>query len=171
MQPDPVAALDSRIEDWVNAAASPGLTDADRERLLAMARSLIERGMPELFIVSALQSTARTLEDLRGQVEASDAPFNRVGVQQFIAENGAVCAPIASPARREWKQLERERVLNHTIALLRDARRARARHEIKKTRSLLLKVDQRHLRRILGSEGQDLCNQITGLLRTMSSKI
>ena len=51
MQPDPVAALDGCIEHWVNAAASPRLTVADRERLAAMARSLLDRGMPEPFIV------------------------------------------------------------------------------------------------------------------------
>ena len=170
MEPESVPGTEGSVERWVSEAAV-NLGEADRDRLAEMARTLLERGMPEPFVVAALQSTARTLEDLRRQDELPDEPINRDAVQRFIRENDATWPPVVTPPRREWKQLERERLASHTQAVLRDARRARARHEIKKTRSLLLKIDQRHLRRVLGSEGQDLCNQITGLLRSMSSKI
>jgi len=172
MEHDTRPSPEERLTAWVSAAADPhALHEEDRARLEEMARSLSARSMPEGFITSALASTAAALADLRRQAEAADEAFQRLGVQQFIAENAASVPAVAPTPRREWKQLERERLLNHTVALLRDARRARARHEIKKTRSELLKIDQRHLRRVLGSEGADLCNQITGLLRSMSSKI
>ena len=165
-------SAESAVEQCVNMAAdSQPLDEDDRHRLTEMARALRARGLPDAFVTSALTSTAQALSDLRRQTEAANEAFGRAGVQRFIAENGVASLPMAPAPRREWKQLERERLLTHTIGLLRDARRARARHEIKKTRSLLLKIDQRHLRRDLGSEGQDLCNQISGLLRSMSSKI
>jgi len=36
---------------------------------------------------------------------------------------------------------------------------------VKKTRNMLMKLDQRELRRVLGREGDDLCRQINTWLR------
>src|SRR6059058_5803618 len=120
MEPEPIAVSENPTPS-ADEAPSPALTDADRERLAEMARSLRERGMSERFIASALLSTAQTLEDLHRQADAADEPLNREGVQQFIEQNGAVWPPVVTPPRREWKQLERERLISHTLALLRDA--------------------------------------------------
>ena len=67
---------------------------------------------------------------------------------------------------RERKREERDRLQMNTLRLIREARQARGRHEVKKTRNMLLKVDQRELRRLLGSEGDDLCRQINTWLRS-----
>ena len=52
-----------------------------------------------------------------------------------------------------------------------DARRSKARHEIKKTRNVLMKIDQRHIRRTLGREGEELCNEINRILRKLSAEV
>src|SRR5439155_3324574 len=113
MEPESLAGTECLVDRWVTAAAA-NLNELDRERLAEMAQTLLDRGMPEPFILSALQSTAQTLEDLRHQEELPDEPMNREAVQRFIRENDATWPPVVSPPRREWKQLERERLANHT---------------------------------------------------------
>jgi hypothetical protein len=96
--------------------------------------------------------------------------FQREQVRRFIEENAV---PSGAPTlrfnqRRERKREERERLHANTCSLLREARQSRARHEVKKTRNMLLKVDQRELRRVLGREGDELCRQINTWLRSTS---
>lgn len=149
-----------------------GLDQAARDRLAAMAAELSTRDLPAEFVLAALRSTAEVLKELESATRTRAEAMNRAEVQQFIEANGAVQGDVpVVPARREWKQVERERLLGHTLALIRDARGARSRHEIKKTRRMLLKVDQRHLRRVLGTDGEDLCNQISLLLRSFASRM
>jgi hypothetical protein len=147
------------------------LGEPEQERLRAMAGSLLEKGHPRSFIAAALRSTASVLGDLEAGADAAGEGFNREDVRRFLEETGAQNAEtVRHPARREWKQVERERLLTHTTNLLREARGAHSRHEVKKTRQLLLRLDQRHLRRVLGAEGEEICNQIRGLLRELGSR-
>ncbi len=139
----------------------------DQERLCRLADSLRERGMPEVFITSSLRSTADVLREFRDE-QPDESVMRREEVQRFIEQNavpsGRQSAPI-HPAR-ERRREDRERLTAHVVRLLREARLARARHEVKKTRSMLLKLDQRELRRVLGSEGENLCRQINTWLRS-----
>jgi hypothetical protein len=168
MERHPLEPNDLDLDELTNGMP---LADEDRERLVEMAQDLARRQMPREFILVALRSTAQVLGDMRRE-EAAGEGLNRADVRRFIEEN-AIAPPVPErlSARREWKQAERERLSAHTSSLIRDARCARSRHEIKKTRRELLKVDQRHLRRVLGSEGEELCNQISSILRTFASKM
>lgn len=144
------------------------LPEADREQLREMARSMAERRLSAPFIRAALRSTARVLGDLRREEAVAEEVFGRAEVRRFLEENPAAeTAPARQPVRREWKQVERERLLAHTQSLVQLARRARAPHEAKKLRNRLLKIDQRHLRRVLGRDAEELCRQINGLVRVM----
>lgn len=153
--------------EWVGGVVSDleALPTVAQERLIAIARDLREKGMPQTFIAAALTSTAEVLRDFE-QSELSDQnPFNREQVRRFV-EAHALVEPPAHPAQRsERKREERERLHHHATLLLREARQARGRHEIKKMRNLLLKLDQRELRRVLGRSGDDLCRQINVWLR------
>jgi len=64
--------------------------------------------------------------------------------------------------------MERERLQQKTVSAIRAARCSRGRHEIKKTRSVLMKIDQRALRHRLGREGDELCREINTILRSMA---
>ena len=148
------------------------LAPEDRERLRAMAVNLRDRGMPAEFIASSLRSTAEVLQEIRDEEARPDNVFQREDVRRFIEQHA-----VAEPARRlrysprsERKQEERDRLQANTLRLLREARQARARHEVKKTRNMLLKVDQRELRRRLGREGEDLCRQINTWLRSTAAQ-
>jgi hypothetical protein len=146
----------------------PQLPPAHQERLRAMARDLFDRGMPESFVLTSLRSTAEVLQDLHEEETRPDNVFQREQVRRFIEENAV---PSGAPTlrfnqRRERKREERERLHTNTCSLLREARQSRARHEVKKTRNMLLKVDQRELRRVLGHEGDELCRQINTWLRS-----
>lgn len=152
------------------------LSEDERSRLQAMARSLGERGQSRSFILSALRATALVLHDMRSDEENSRELFGREGVQEFIKKNqppaGVAGGPPADmPVPREWKRLERERLHEHVVDLVRMSRSARGRHEVKKMRNRLLKLDQRELRRVLGADGEELCRQIGTLLRSFSSRI
>lgn len=138
----------------------------DQERLRALAADLKGRGLPAGFIGASLESTAQVLRDLKEEESQSDNVFQRENVRRFIEENAVT--PTLSPRfapRRERKREERERLFQHTQRLLREARQARGRHEVKKTRNMLLNLDQRELRRVLGADGDDLCRQINTWLR------
>lgn len=143
------------------------LDSAERQRLCEMATSLQERGFPPAFVQSSLKSTAEVLRDLREEEERPDNVLRREQVRRFMEENAAVHpSPTHYNQRRERKREERDRLQVNTLRLIREARQARGRHEVKKTRSMLLKVDQRELRRMLGREGDDLCRQINTWLRS-----
>ena len=147
------------------------LAPADQERLRQISSDLAERGMPIPFIVSSLKSTAEVLRDLRDEEERTDNVFQREHVRRFIEQNSITEARPSGRInmRRERKREERDRLQAMTVQLIREARLARARHEVKKTRNMLLKVDQRELRRVLGKEGDDLCRQINTWLRSTSA--
>lgn len=141
------------------------LDPADQQRLRQMAAELRERGMPESFVATSLKSTADVMLDLREE-ERHENVFHREDVQRFIEQNAVSEAPQRYSYRRERKREERERMHATASQLIREARLARGRHEVKKTRNMLLKIDQRELRRILGQEGDDLCRQINTWLRS-----
>jgi ribosomal protein L16 Arg81 hydroxylase len=160
--------LDALVEQHVPFFSQ--MAPTDRERLRELAANLQRRGMPAPFISSSLRSTADVLRELRVEEERGDNVFQREEVRRFIEQN-AVESPSTGSyhPRRERKREERERLQANTLQLLREARTARGRHEVKKTRNMLLKVDQRELRRILGKEGDDLCRQINTWLRSTSA--
>lgn len=171
MQPtgwNDVAVLDTLLEKFVPFISQ--MSPPDRDRLREMAENLQGRGMPPAFVGSSLRSTAEVLRELRNEEDRVDNVFRREEVRQFI-EQHAVTEPSRTDfhPRRERKREEREVLQAHTVRLLREARTARGRHEIKKTRNMLLKLDQRELRRVLGKEGDDLCRQINTWLRSTSA--
>jgi len=172
----PGAGGDPNLDASINTLifqAIPGfvqLPQAHQERLRTMASDLLGRGMPESFVLTSLRSTAEVLQDLHEEETRPDNVFQREQVRRFIEENAV---PSGAPTlrfnqRRERKREERERLHANTCSLLREARQSRARHEVKKTRNMLLKVDQRELRRVLGREGDELCRQINTWLRSTS---
>jgi hypothetical protein len=144
-------------------------TEAQRDRLLRLTRALLARSMPTSFILSSVRSTAGVLNDLDAPPHPDDV-MQREEVRRFIAENAV---PRARRERlepgRETRRTERERIYHLTTAAIRDARSSKARHEIKKTRNVLMKIDQRELRRVLGKEADDLCRQINTILRETAS--
>ena len=143
------------------------LTPEHQGRLREMAASLEERGMPPGFIGSSLRSTAEVLREIHEEESRPDNVFRREHVQRFIEQNAIPSTTQrAYYNRSERKRDERERLQANALKLLREARQARGRHELKKTRNMLLKLDQRELRRRLGAEGDDLCRQINIWLRS-----
>ncbi|HEU4754864.1 MAG TPA: hypothetical protein VFU47_17275 [Armatimonadota bacterium] len=158
------AMLDAMLAHYVPFFDS--LTTEHRGRLRAMAASLEERGMPPSFIGSSLRSTAEVLKEIHEEETRPDNVFQREHVRRFVQENPAPPPARTFPNRNERKREERDRLLAHALRLLREARQARGRHEVKKTRNMLLKLDQRELRRRLGAEGDDLCRQINTWLRS-----
>lgn len=144
------------------------LAPEHRERLRQIAAELHGRGLPEAFIISSLRSTAQVLTDLREEEARPDNVFQREEVRRFIEANALPESEQGKRLvlRRERKREERESLHTNTCRLLREARQSRARHEVKKTRNMLLKVDQRELRRVLGREGDELCRQINTWLRS-----
>ena len=143
------------------------LAQSEQLRLCEMAASLQERGLPAAFISSSLKSTAEVRRDLREGEERPDNVFRREHVRRFIEENAVTAAaPVHYNQRRERRREERDQLQMNTWRLIREARQARGRHEVKKTRNMLLKVDQRALRRMLGREGDDMCRQINTWLRS-----
>lgn len=143
------------------------LAQTEQQRLCEMAQSLQQRGLPPSFVSSSLKATAEVLRDLREEEERPDNVLRREHVRKFIEENAVQdTSAFRSNPRRERKREERDRLQMNTLRLIREARQARGRHEVKKTRNMLLKVDQRELRRLLGSEGDDLCRQINTWLRS-----
>ena len=167
-QPERETGLDQIITRHVPQFAQ--MTPDDQERLREIARSLEQRELAPAFIASSLRSTAEVLHDLREDERRGDNAFQREHVRRFIEQNAV--EPGAGPRysiRRERKREERDRLQSMTQNLLREARVARGRHEVKKTRNMLLKVDQRELRRVLGAEGDDLCRQINTWLRSTAS--
>lgn len=147
------------------------LSAADRERLAEMFAELRGRNLPLPFVIASLRSTAEVLADLQADAADAGALFEREHVRAFIEQNAVT--PPGRPERytfrRERKREERDRLQATTQQLLREARLSRGRHEVKKTRNMLLKVDQRVLRRMLGHEGDDLCRQINTWLRTTAA--
>jgi hypothetical protein len=144
------------------------LAPADQQRIVALARGLMERGMDLPFVLAGVRSSAEVLADL--DEAAEDAVMSRPEVRRFVEENATVTTRSGNLLFRgnDVKRTERERLQQKTISAIREARRSRGRHEIKKTRNMLMKIDQRELRHRLGREGDDLCREINTILRTMA---
>lgn len=146
----------------------PSLTPADQQQIIALARGLMERGMDLPFILAGVRASAEVLADLRDT--GDDPVMSRPEVRRFMAENGSVARSPAGVLFRgnDVMRVERERLQQKTIAAIREARRSHGRHEVKKTRNRLMKIDQRELCRRLGREGDDLCREINMILRAMT---
>ncbi len=144
------------------------LSPPDQRRLLAMARELAEQGMALPFLIAGVRSSAEVLVDLDGS--EADGAMDRPEVRRFLQENRVIPGRGGSAVFRgnDVKRTERDRLVQKAVAAIREARRSRGRHEIKKTRNVLMKIDQRELRQRLGQEGDDLCREISAILRTMA---
>jgi len=138
----------------------------DQMRIVTLARSLAEREMALPFILAGIRSTAEVLADL--EVSGADPVMSRPEVQQFLEANAPPAGRTAVFRGNYVKRMERERLQQKTVAAIRAARCSRGRHEIKKTRSVLMKIDQRALRHRLGREGDELCREINTILRSMA---
>jgi cytochrome P450 len=152
------------------------LAPEDQSRLQAMAAEMAERELPEPFVREALRSTAGVLRELREEENGQTEAWRQEHVRRFIEQNAVSSAPGsggrpvgAEPQRRERKREERDRLMAYLTSLLHEARRAHGRHEVKKTRGMLLKVDQREVRRTLGRDGEELCRQINTWLRSTAA--
>lgn len=144
------------------------LTPADQQRIAALARGLMERGMDLPFVLAGLRSSAEVLADLEETGE--DPVMSRPEVRRFMEENAPTHRPAGGSVFRgnDVKRTERERLQQKTVSAIREARRSRGRHEVKKTRNMLMKIDQRELRQRLGREGDELCREINTILRAMA---
>jgi hypothetical protein len=164
--PDRSASVDALLAQSIPDVAD--LAPELQQRLREMAADLLSRSLPVSFIKTSLRSTAEVLRDLHEDETRPDNVLQREDVRRFIEENAVPEAEqrLRFHPRRERKREERERLHANTCRLLREARQSRARHEVKKTRNMLLKVDQRELRRVLGREGDELCRQINTWLRS-----
>lgn len=158
---NPDAALRERVAQFDE------LTPDDQNRLRELAADLASRGMQEPFIAAALRSTAEVLAELRADEERPETLLRREAVRRLMADHDGRPDPSrGGPPRRERRREERERLHQYLVGLVRQARQARGRHEVKKIRSLLLRVDQREVRRSLGLEGEELCRQMNTWLRS-----
>jgi len=157
---EPTAAVAEHVADYEQ------LPVPLQARLRDLAADLLNRGFGASFIGASLRSTAEVLKELQEEEGRTDDPFRREGVRRFIEAHAVPPGGARLNPRRERRREERDRLQTHTVHLIRQARSARGRHEVKKTRNLLLKVDQRELRRELGREGDEMCRQINTWLRS-----
>jgi hypothetical protein len=159
--------LECSLREYVEQM--PDLSPEKRARLLEMALDLHGRRLPTPFIFAGIRSTAAVLTEWERD-SPGDAVMARPEVREFIAANGGPSSDGAEiDTRKDVKSGERDRLRQAIIAAVRDARRSKARHEIKKTRNVLMKIDQRHVRRALGREGDELCHEINRLLRASAA--
>jgi len=159
--------LEHSLREYVDQL--PDLTAERRGRILEMALDLHARRLPTPFIFASIRSTAAVLNEWEREGPA-DAVMARPEVRDFIEANSSPAHDVSEiDTRKDVKSGERERLRQSIIAAVRDARRSKARHEIKKTRNVLMKIDQRHVRRSLGREGDELCHEINRLLRATAA--
>lgn len=153
--------------------------EARRVQILRLTRSLLAHPWPTSFILSSIRATADVLDDLESVPPADDV-MQREEVRRFITENRATdSAESRATGRargryqpeRETRRLERDRLFEFITRSIRAARSAKARHEVKKTRRDLMKIDQREVRRLLGRDADDLCHQINTLLRATAGTL
>jgi hypothetical protein len=159
--------LELSLREYVDQM--PDLSAEKRGRLLDMALDLHGRRLPTPFIFASIRSTAAVLTEWERD-SPGDAVMARPEVRDFIEANaGPQSLGAEIDPRKDVKSGERERLRQSIIAAVRDARRSKARHEIKKTRNVLMKIDQRHVRRALGREGDELCHEISRILRATAA--
>jgi hypothetical protein len=143
--------------------------EARRVQLLRLTRSLLARSWPTALVLSGVRSTADVLHELEALPPPDDV-MQREDVRRFIAENAVSTGQRGrQQPSRETRRAERERLTQFITSAIRDARSAKARHEIKKTRRVLLRIDQRQVRRVLGRDGDELCHQINAILRATAA--
>jgi hypothetical protein len=164
---------DERLWQYITERL-PGLEmtpEARRVQLLRLTRSLLARPWPTPFILSGVRATADVLDDL-DSIPPADDVMQRDEVRRFIAENRATHgARGRHQPQRETRRAERDRLFDFVTRSIRAARSAKARHEIKKTRRDLLRIDQREVRRVLGRDADDLCHQINAILRATAGTL
>jgi hypothetical protein len=151
------ALLNSRIRLFSS------LSDARREQILQLVQDQVARKMPIEFVISSARSM---IQQFAAEDEEALHPPDRER-QRFIEENALPPeerVSARSQPRRETKAREREELAQRIRGLLQEARSARQPHERKKMRRLLMGVDQARLRRTLGAEGDEMCEQISSLL-------
>jgi hypothetical protein len=144
--------------------------EARRVQLLRLTRALLDRPWPTSFILSGVRATADVLDDLESLPPPDDV-MQREEVRRFIAENRGSQGPRGRfpQPERETRRAERDRLFEFVTRTIRAARSAKARHEVKKTRRDLLRIDQREVRRVLGRDADDLCHQINTILRATAA--
>ena len=146
------------------------LSEAGRERLQEMSREMLRRGLPPEILYSGLRSTASFLFE---QDSGAQSRMEAAHVQEFLAANGGrqiARTPKAVP-RRETKVIARERLHDRLNALLAQARTARRKHEILSVRRDLLGVDQAHVRRTLGVDGDAICGEMNVWLADVAARL
>jgi len=144
------------------------LSQEDRKTVINMVRGLLRRGLSLQVVWAGVDSAIGLLLDL-GPV--SQEGLCRPKACAFLAET-----PQARESTHhhlslpnEARRAGREQLLKATASLLQEARSAKNRHEIRKLRQELLRIDQGYLRRALGKPAEDLCHQINHLLRQWAS--
>jgi hypothetical protein len=159
--------LENALTEFVNGL--PDLSPETRDRTRRIALRLHARRLPASFILASIRSSAAILTEMEQSVTVEDLSREQA-LREFVAANTPTGAPASEiDTRKDVKSSERERLRQSIIAAVRDARRSKARHEIKKTRNVLIKIDQRHVRRTLGREGDELCHEINRVLRATAA--
>jgi hypothetical protein len=138
----------------------------DQQRLLAMARGLEERGMSLPFVIAGVRASAEVLAEL--DEAEGESVMERPEVRRFVEENAVNRGGAVVFRGNDVKRMERERLQQQVVSAISDARRSHGRHEVKKTRNVLMKIDQRKVRQRLGREGDELCREINTILRAMA---
>ncbi len=146
------------------------LTPEHQEQLRSMAENMSARTLPDELISSGLRSTARLLRDQ----EKEQAPrIQSDEVRRFLEANRG--EPVARRSRaiprRETKVQTRERLQDQLTRLLSKANTATRRHEMLRVRRELLALDQGYIRRVLGQEGANACNEINAWLIEAATKL
>ncbi|MCC6443143.1 MAG: hypothetical protein IT210_06755 [Armatimonadetes bacterium] len=133
-----------------------------------VARGLIGKGLPLPVVWAGVEAAARLLPDTPPPAhDAMSAPRVREFMQSQPKARRSRARRRSPP--NEVRRAGREHLHRATQSLLEEARRARSRHEIRKMRQALLKIDQSHLRRSLGKSAEELCFEINNLLRRWAS--
>jgi hypothetical protein len=109
-------------------------------------------------------------------LEQEDAERSRIEsneVQEFIEANAgkAVSRTGRAAPRRESKVVAREQLHERLVLLMTQARTARRKHEILSVRRDLLALDQAHIRRVLGSDGDTICREANEWLSAVAARL
>lgn len=151
----------------------PGLENLSPDgagRLHSMMADMNRRGLPAEVVTSGIRSTAALLLE---QEQAERARIDSKGVQDFIEANAGKAVsrtPRAAP-RRESKVIARDQLHERLNGLLAKARSARRKHEVMSVRRDLLALDQAHIRRTLGTEGDAICTEVNEWLMLVAARI
>jgi hypothetical protein len=151
------ALLNTRIRLFAS------LSDARREQVLRLVQDQVSRKMPIEFILSSARSVVNEYAaEEEEALHPPDEERRRFIEAHALPPEERVSAK--SQPRREAKAREREELALRVRDLLGEARSARQPHERKKMRRLLMGLDQARIRRTLGTEGEELCQQIAAIL-------